>query len=82
MNTIEKAIMAAGGVRAIAAALGMSGWGVRKWVHDGIPAKHIIWLSRQGRWQVKPHEIAPDIYPYPGDGMPRGKRPVEPRVAA
>jgi len=71
MKIIDEAIRLAGGAAAVAAALNMSSWGVRKWVHDGIPPKHVIWLARQTGWRVRPHDISPTLYPHPRDGMPR-----------
>jgi DNA-binding transcriptional regulator YdaS (Cro superfamily) len=70
MNAVERAIREAGGTKAVACALDMSEWGVRKWVHNGVPPERVIWLSERGGWVVTPHELAPSIYPYPNDGLP------------
>lgn len=71
MNPIERAIEIAGGTKSVASALGMSEWGVRKWVHDGIPPKHVLWLAEASGWQITPNELAPELYPYATDGLPK-----------
>ena len=73
-NPVERAIDLAGGTKAVAVALDMSEWGVRKWVHHGIPSERVIWLASQCRWQVTPHQLAPSLYPHPSDGLPRTRR--------
>ncbi len=46
---------------------------VWKWINttaDGIPEKHVINACKAVSWQVTPHELRPDIYPHPHDGLP------------
>jgi hypothetical protein len=81
-NLIARAIDEAGGTRAVALALDMSEWGVRKWVHDGIPAKHVIALAELGGWRTTPHELAPSLYPHPDDGLPAAARQCNRKGAA
>lgn len=45
-------------------------WSVSKWMRDGLPAEHVIWLAEQTGWKWKPHDLAPEFYPYPEDGIP------------
>jgi DNA-binding transcriptional regulator YdaS (Cro superfamily) len=65
------AIKLVGGAEQVAALCGLkSGWAVRKWLKDGLPAEHVIWLSERTAWRVTPHQLAPEMYPYPDDGLP------------
>lgn len=52
---------------------------VWKWVNTtklGIPAEFVIRASEAVNWQVTPHELRPDIYPHPQDGLPEHMREV------
>lgn len=55
---------------AAARALRVSGEAVRKWLRDGIPAERVLEVSRVAEWRVTPHELRPDLYPNPTDGLP------------
>ena len=35
-----------------------------------IPADRVLAVSRATDWQVTPHQLRPDIYPNPTDGLP------------
>ncbi|MGD3057196.1 hypothetical protein ACP81J_26090, partial [Escherichia coli] len=35
-----------------------------------VPPKQVIPLCQLMKWEVTPHEIRPDIYPNPTDGLP------------
>ena len=37
-----------------------------------VPPKQVIPLCQLMKWEVTPHEIRPDIYPNPTDGLPVG----------
>ena len=46
---------------------------VWRWLNttaEGIPAKHVIRACRAVNWQVTPHQLRPDVYPHPDDGLP------------
>lgn len=63
----------------IARAIGVSGEAVRKWFLDlpeSLPADRVLAVSRATDWKVTPHQLRPDIYPNPTDGLPTGEREV------
>ena len=35
------------------------------------PPEYVISISQAVGWRVTPHQLRPDIYPNPSDGMPR-----------
>lgn len=56
---------------------------VSKWLNStrlGIPAEYVISACKIVGWQVTPHQLRPDLYPHPSDGLPDAMRMNE-RVA-
>jgi len=41
---------------------------------DGIPDRHVIKSCRAVGFQVTPHQLRPDLYPHPNDGLPAEMR--------
>lgn len=41
---------------------------------NGIPERHVIKACKSVDWQVTPHQLRPDIYPHPDDGLPNHMR--------
>lgn len=37
-----------------------------------VPVRRVIDISRATDWRVTPHDLCPDIYPNPTDGLPTG----------
>lgn len=67
-----KAITRRFGVRQIAEKCDISEQAVYKWEKAGIiSAEYVIAICELANWQTTPHELRPDIYPNPTDGMPR-----------
>lgn len=57
-----------------AAALGLkTSWAVQKW--EEVPAEHVLRLANLCGYAVTPHQLRPDLYPHPDDGM-RGTVPA------
>jgi DNA-binding transcriptional regulator YdaS (Cro superfamily) len=52
---------------------------IHQWVSGlrKIAAEKVIAVSFATGWQVTPHQLRPDIYPNPTDGLPAGKEPGE-----
>lgn len=48
----------------------LSGEAIRKWVLKGVPPERVIAVSRASGWKCTPHQLRPDIYPSPLDGLP------------
>lgn len=45
---------------------------VSKWPQ--VPVERVLEVSEACNWRPTPHEIRPDIYPHPDDGLPAGLR--------
>jgi hypothetical protein len=70
-SIIAEALKKAGGIGAVAKALDMSEEGVRLWrARDNVPANNVLWLSERTDWAFTPHQLAPELYPHPDDGLP------------
>ena len=65
------------GVRSgIARALNISHQAVAKWTSNGIPSGRVIEVCIATGWRITPHELRPDLYPNPEDGLPRTLPPM------
>lgn len=74
MNALEKAIAAAGGASRLAAKIGLSPMAISHWKnrHRGVvPSSHVLPIFETTG--VIPHELRPDLYPNPTDGLPKNK---------
>lgn len=49
-------------------------WGVQKWRVDGVPHDRVIALASISDWAATPHQLRPDLYPHPDDGLPENLR--------
>jgi DNA-binding transcriptional regulator YdaS (Cro superfamily) len=68
-------IKEAGGVVSLARKFGLSRGAVSQWRR--IPANRVIAVSAETAWRYTPHQIRPDIYPHPADGLPASGRSSE-----
>jgi hypothetical protein len=83
LGPLQRAIMLAGGAAQVAQLRGLSsGWAVRKWTKDGLPLEHVLWLAELTGWRITPHQLAPQAYPHPEDGLPALFRKAASRAAA
>ena len=75
-NCIQATIKSAGGTLAVASNIGVSAPTVSQWITGvrPVPEKRVIDISRATDWRVTPHELRPDIYPHPDDGLPEHLR--------
>lgn len=48
--------------------------GVAKWARDGVPPERVIPISAATGFEVRPHDLRPDLYPHPDDGLPDERR--------
>ncbi|MGM6923392.1 YdaS family helix-turn-helix protein [Escherichia coli] len=47
---------------------------VSRWFNSKFPASRVLHLCQLMQWEVTPHELRPDIYPNPTDGLPCGNK--------
>ncbi|AVR03736.1 helix-turn-helix domain-containing protein [Pluralibacter gergoviae] len=76
MNALEKAILAAGGASRLAKKISLSPMAISHWKkrHKGlIPSSHVLPVFQATG--VTPHELRPDLYPNPTDGLPVETKP-------
>ena len=72
-SSLIKAVDLIGGQVATARAVGVKQahvWGWLNKTKDGAPPERVISISAATNWQVTPHELRPDLYPHPQDGLP------------
>lgn len=62
MNSIERAVAAAGGVQALAQKWDIKRQAIEKWIkHKRLPPKRVLALEAESG--VSRHELRPDLYP-------------------
>lgn len=62
-TAIERAIDAAGGLSALASALGIKPQVINNWRTRGVPATRAIAIEQAIGGAVSRHELCPEIYP-------------------
>jgi DNA-binding transcriptional regulator YdaS (Cro superfamily) len=58
------------GLHPLAKHLGVSYQAIQKYKKTVAPAERVIGIAEATGWTITPHEIAPNIYPHPHDGLP------------
>lgn len=69
--SLAKAIKSAGSAKLLAAQLGLSENAISQWKHrfkGNVPPERVLPVFRVTG--VTPHELRPDLYPNPTDGLP------------
>jgi DNA-binding transcriptional regulator YdaS (Cro superfamily) len=66
---IEQAIEETG-LNIVARRMGISAQRVSNWRTRGIPDGSVLEFCRAVGWKVTPHQLRPNIYPNPTDGLP------------
>ncbi|MEI9883793.1 transcriptional regulator [Atlantibacter hermannii] len=69
MTGIENAIRQLGSASALGKAVGLSKMAVSLWRRNGVPAERVLQVFDVTG--VTPHELRPDLYPNPTDGLPK-----------
>lgn len=67
---IKEAFDLLGGASAVARHYGITPWAASKWA-DEVPPHRVISLAKLTGWVKRPHDLCPELYPNPWDGMPR-----------
>lgn len=73
---VEKIIERIGGARVVARILKVTRQAVIQW--SEVPVEHVLILARRSPNPITPHEMRPDFYPHPLDGVRRRGRSVTP----
>lgn len=70
---LARAIALAGGQSALAQRLGSTQSVIWTWANRDrrVRAEQVIPVAAAVDWQVTPHELRPDLYPHPSDGLPK-----------
>ncbi|EKD5652588.1 helix-turn-helix domain-containing protein [Enterobacter ludwigii] len=72
MSALDKAIKAAGSARKLSSALGVTSMSISHWKNRDqgiVPPSYIFPIFKMTG--VTPHELRPDLYPNPTDGLPK-----------
>lgn len=71
-NVSDQAVKAVGSMSEVSRRFGFNSvQSVANWVSkDRVPPDRVIQLCEWGGWSVTPHQLRPDIYPNPSDGLP------------
>ncbi len=74
MNALQRVIDLKGSQGAVAAVVGSKQQSVGYWLKEGLPADHVLKIAADVDYKVTPHELRPDLYPHPDDGLPEDRR--------
>lgn len=74
MDIKEIAKRANMGVVELSLAMNMSRAACSLW--DKVPDGRVLQLCETVGWTTTPHEVRPDLYPHPDDGLPAERRSV------
>ena len=76
MTALDSAIKAAGSANKLATAIGVSGMAISQWkkkCNGMVPASRVLPVFKATG--ATPHELRPDLYPNPTDGLPVETKP-------
>ena len=75
VKALKRAVKIAGGQSALAKLCGVRQPHIWNWLNrdNRVPAENALSVCKAVSWQVTPHELRPDIYPNPTDGLPADK---------
>lgn len=58
----------------LARLLGVTKGAVWQWERESLPAERVLSVASATDWRITPHELRPDLYPNPADGLPDPSR--------
>ena len=74
-NPLNKAVEFCGGITSLATRINERANTISMWIQrSNIPSEKVIAVSKATDYQVTPHDLRPDLYPYSFDGMPEHLR--------
>lgn len=75
MDALNRAIDLAGGQEKLAGLVGGRQTRISEWKRRGnVPPEIVIAVSQAVGFRVTPHQLRPDLYPHPDDGLPTEMR--------
>ncbi len=77
ITPLQKAIDLCGGQTALAYKSNITQPTISAWVNrfnHRVGVEFVLNVSEATEWQITPHELRPDIYPHPHDGLPEAMR--------
>lgn len=79
VKALKQAVSIAGGQSALAKLCGVRQPHIWNWLNrdNRVPAENVLAVCKAVSWKVTPHELRPDIYPNPSDGLPCDKHSGE-----
>ena len=51
--------------------LGVTQSAVAQWIAGQVGPLRVLKVAEATGWRVRPHDLRPDLYPHPEDGMPK-----------
>ncbi len=71
MEPLRRVIKLVDTQRALAEKVGCKQSAIAMWLaRESVPSDMVLKVAEASGWQVTPHELRPDIYPNPTDGLP------------
>ena len=75
IEPLKKAIEFCAGISAMSIKVNEKSNVISMWLQrKKIPSEKVILVSQATNYQVTPHELRPDLYPHPQDGLPEHLR--------
>ena len=82
MDALDRAVEIAGSQQALAALLGGGPTRISQMKRRGtVPGDAVIPIAKAVEFRVTPHELNPDLYPHPEDGLPPELRAAQQQAA-
>jgi len=83
MSAIERAVIEAETQARLARRINVTPQAIQGWQKTGqVPPDRVLDVARAVGFKVTPHELRPDLYPHPDDGLPVELRATASQVAA
>jgi DNA-binding transcriptional regulator YdaS (Cro superfamily) len=73
-SPLERVLTIVGNQSRLATALGVRPQAVQQWLQKGVPPERTLATAAVVDFKVTPHELRPDLYPHPDDGLPESLR--------
>lgn len=83
MNALDRACQLAETQARLARKIDIKPQALHQWMRSGVvPPHRVIDVARAVDFGVTPHQLRPDLYPHPEDGLPDEMRTGQPGASA